>query len=188
MNTPYLFDNLCKILVDNNISFYCPYLPHQCGRKSLPNLAGDLDIYIKSTFKPSTKFHLLGFSMGGLIIRYWLQNLGGSLYTNRFFSVGTPHFGTFTADLIPTNSFQGISDMKTNSPFLRSLNEDLSLLKNISCNSYGCRADLMVIPYTNSFLPFGVAKTLPSLTHRSLITNRKSISILLDDLLVNQLS
>ena len=183
-NTPYLFDTICNILSNNNISVYCPSLPHKCGRISLPDLAVDLEIYIKSTFDSSTNIDVLGFSMGGLILRYWLQKLGGSLQTNRFFSIGTPHFGTFTADLVPFSWLEGIADMKTNSSFLRYLNEDVSLLKNVQCYSYGCSSDLMVIPYSNSFLPFGAARKIPVLTHRSLITSRKSISILLEDILV----
>src|SRR6187397_651848 len=43
------------------------------------------------------RIDLVGFSMGALVARYWLQRLGGKERTRRFVSISGPHGGTLTA-------------------------------------------------------------------------------------------
>jgi len=70
----------------------------------------------------------LGFSMGGIIGRYWLQKFDGHKRTRRLISIGSPHKGTLMAQLIPKYPFKGISEMKISSKFLRELaNNDFYL-------------------------------------------------------------
>ena len=65
---------------------FSPFLPHGCGRKDIRSLAKNLDDQIVSLFGPNTQIDLLGFSMGGLISRVWLQEMLGYQRTVRFFS------------------------------------------------------------------------------------------------------
>jgi triacylglycerol lipase len=43
----------------------------------LRELAQQLDARIRATFTMDEAIHLVGFSMGGLISRYYIQRLGG---------------------------------------------------------------------------------------------------------------
>ena len=116
--------------------------------------------------------------MGGLISRYWLQEHNGFLRTKRFFSIGTPHFGTYTAQIIPSFLMQGIAEMKRGSNFLSQLNNDQSSLEKVECTSFFTKWDLMSFPGWQSKLSTGDSYHLPVLTHKELITNPASIDIL----------
>jgi triacylglycerol esterase/lipase EstA (alpha/beta hydrolase family) len=43
--------------------------------------------------------HIIGHSMGGLVARYLVQELGGSDYARTVITLGSPHHGTSTAAL-----------------------------------------------------------------------------------------
>ncbi len=177
-NDSRLFTQLIKLLDQTGIPILAPSLPHRFGRRSLIPLADQLGVYIHEAFGPDTSIDLLGFSMGGLICRIWLQKLGGAHRTNRFISVGTPHQGTFTAQLMPPWLLPGVAEMKRASFLIKDLNSDLSSFKDITCISYFCFWDLMVLPGWRAVLPVGSRYAMPVLTHRQLISNSKALNIL----------
>ncbi len=182
-NTPNLFRNLIYSLEQNDLLIYVPFLPHQCGRTSLKLLAKQLNAYILERFGSSTTIDLLGFSMGGVIGRIWLQNFYGFRRTNRFISIGCPHQGTFTAQFVPRFCFAGIADMKIGSDLLRDLNHDLSALQEIKCDSFFCRSDLMVLPGWKAVLPIGSTHSLPVWTHKELISHPVAIRAIKEKIL-----
>ena len=116
--------------------------------------------------------------MGGLISRFWLQNHDGFLRTKRFFSIGTPHFGTYTAQMIPSFLMPGIAEMKRGSRLLSLLNNDLTSLEKVECTSFFTKWDLMSFPGWQAKLSIGDSYHLPVLTHKELITNSRSLDIL----------
>tara|TARA_B100000700_G_C15050854_1_gene860259 strand:- start:2893 stop:3507 length:615 start_codon:yes stop_codon:yes gene_type:complete len=177
-DNPKIFINLQNTLEINPIELFTPYLPHLMGRKSLFSLALDLDRLINDVCDPDTKIDLLGFSMGGIISRIWIQYMGGFSRVERFFSIGSPHKGTFLAQPTPNCLFEGIADMKRGSNLIRKLNSDLSLLKKVECKSYFCRFDLMVIPGWDAVLPIGDIYSLDVMTHRDLISHPSALKVL----------
>jgi len=127
---------------------------------------------------PEIEIDIVGFSMGGLISRFWLQNYDGFLRTKRFFSIGTPHFGTYTAQMIPSFLMQGIAEMKRGSSLLSQLNNDLTSLEKVECTSFFTKWDLMSFPGWQAKLSIGDSYHLPVLTHKQLITSSSSLDIL----------
>ncbi len=182
-NTPKLFDNLLLRLHQPQTLLLVPHLPHDLGRISIRKLAIDLDFYIKNKFGENIPIDLLGFSMGGLIGRVWLQEMGGYKRTCRFFSIGSPHNGTLTAQFVPNLLFSGIADMKIGSDLIKSLDNSLGYLQNIRCTSFYTYFDLMVFPSYNSILPLGTSIPVPVLTHKSLIRSSKSVELISTSLL-----
>ncbi|AAQ00114.1 MULTISPECIES: esterase/lipase family protein [Prochlorococcus] len=174
-NTPQLFKRLEDRLNQPQSFVLAPHLPHDCGRINIRKLAVELDSQITRTLGPDVLIDLLGFSMGGLISRVWLQEMGGYQRTRRFFSVGSPHYGTLTAQLVPANIFAGIAEMKVGSKLIKSLNNDLTNLQKLNCRSYFCKFDLMVFPGFRAVLPIGPSISLPVFTHKALI--KKSVAI-----------
>ena len=177
-NNPKLFEKLIKKVNEDDYELYRPHLPHKYGKTSLKHLARDLDSQIEELVGPEIEIDIVGFSMGGLISRYWLQEHNGFLRTKRFFSIGTPHFGTYTAQIIPSFLMQGIAEMKRGSNFLSQLNNDQSSLEKVECTSFFTKWDLMSFPGWQSKLSTGDSYHLPVLTHKELITNPASINIL----------
>tara|TARA_B100000214_G_C23889122_1_gene590954 strand:- start:158 stop:754 length:597 start_codon:yes stop_codon:yes gene_type:complete len=177
-NNPRLFEKLILKINENNYQLYRPYLPHEFGKTSLRRLARDLDSKIQELVGPEIEIDIIGFSMGGLISRIWLQKHNGILRTKRFISIGTPHFGTYTAQIIPSFFMPGIAEMKRGSDLLSELNNDLTSLENIECTSFFTKWDLMSFPGWQAKLSIGKSYELPVLTHKELITNSNSLDIL----------
>ena len=153
-------------------------MPHKFGKTSLRKLAIELESKIEQLVGPEIEIDIVGFSMGGLISRIWLQNHNGFSRTKRFFSIGTPHLGTYTAQIIPSSLMPGIAEMKRGSSLLSQLNDDLSPLENVECISFFTKWDLMSFPGWQAKLSIGDSYHLPVLTHKQLITNSRSLDIL----------
>lgn len=90
----------------------------------------------------------IAHSMGGLIGRYYIQQLKGSNSIDHFISVSTPHYGTYVA-------WAGIGEaakqMRPGSDFLKQLNEN-PLYANIKYTSIWTKTDEIVIPSDNAIL------------------------------------
>ena len=76
--------------------------------------------------------HIVGHSLGGLIGRYYVQRMGGSELVDTLVTLGSPHRGTHTADLVPT-------------PLARQLRPGSELLTELSLPAPGCRTRLLVV-------------------------------------------
>ena len=182
-DSPRLFNRLVRRLDAYKWPVLVPHLPHRLGAVPLLTLAEQLDDHIRQRWGDDAPVDLLGFSMGGIISRVWLQHLGGARRTHRFISVGSPQRGTLTAQWIPRWLFAGLADMKRGSALLRSLNADPSPLRDVDCVSYFCRWDLMVVPGWQAHLPLGTVRSIPVLTHQQLVAHPRSLDVLLQTLL-----
>ncbi|KMM17024.1 triacylglycerol lipase [Synechococcus sp. GFB01] len=182
-DSPRQFRHLERTLDGRRQPLLVPDLPHGLGGSPIEALADRLGSRIEAAFGPDAPIDLLGFSMGGVIARTWIQLLGGHRRTRRFLSVGSPQQGSLTALPWPRRLLAGIADMKPGSPLLQRLNGDLHALETIECSSYYCAADLMVVPGWRAVLPRGRRILLPVLTHRQLIRHPMALELLVADLL-----
>ena len=85
LDTPRLFSRLERRLEGQDRPVLSPHLPHRFGAIPLRKLAHQLDGLIQERWGPKTPIDLLGFSMGGVIARIWLQEFGGAKRTHRFY-------------------------------------------------------------------------------------------------------
>jgi triacylglycerol lipase len=182
-NAPRLFNPLRRELADRREPLLIPHLPHRLGAVGLMDLADLLGSHVEAAFGTNQPIDLLGFSMGGVIIRLWIQLLGGHRRARRFLCVGSPQRGTWAAQTFPSRMFRGIGDMKRGSALLRRLDADLSTLAPVDCRSYYCRTDITVFPGWEARLPLGPALCMPVFTHRQLIEHPLAIGILSRELL-----
>ncbi|WDV49451.1 alpha/beta fold hydrolase [Streptomyces coeruleorubidus] len=70
---------------------------------------------------------VIGYSLGGLIARYYVQRLGGDAHVPLVITLATPHGGTATAMLAPAH------------PLLRQLRPGSGLLTELAEPAAGCR-------------------------------------------------
>ena len=91
-DTPRRFATLESALLERcpQLEIYAPHLPHRLGAVPIRELATQLAALLQARFGSSTRLDLLGFSMGGVIGRTWLQEHGGYGRTRRLFSLGSP--------------------------------------------------------------------------------------------------
>ncbi len=185
LDTPRLFSRLERRLEVQPRPLLSPHLPHRFGATPLRTLAKQLDQQIQEQWGVERPIDLLGFSMGGVIARIWLQEFGGAKRTQRFISVGSPQRGTLTAQCIPGCLFAGLADMKRGSSLLRSLNLDCAALESVDCISFFCRWDLMVFPGWQAVLPIGKAMEVPVITHQQLMSHPRSLDLLIESLRID---
>jgi triacylglycerol lipase len=182
-DTPRLFRRLEQNLGERRAPLLIPHLPHGLGTTPIRALADQLGRDIEAAFGPDTPIDLLGFSMGGLIGRTWIQLAGGHRRTRRFISVGSPQQGTLTAQPWPGWLLAGVADMKLGSRLLRQLNDNVDALRSVDCASFFCTADLMVWPGWRAVLPVGPRQSVPVLTHQQLMRDPAALDALVAELL-----
>ncbi|KAA2264636.1 alpha/beta fold hydrolase [Solihabitans fulvus] len=78
------------------------------------------------------RVHVVGHSLGGLIARYYVQRLGGDRRVRTLVTLGTPHGGTLTAYLLPTN-------------LVRQLRPGSELLTELAEPAPDCRTRFVVV-------------------------------------------
>lgn len=183
LDTPAVFKGLKRELAGRRQPLLIPALPLRFGRTPVAEAAELLGGHIEAAFGTREPIDLLGFSIGGVISRAWIQLLGGHRRTRRFISVGSPQQGTLTALPWPARVFGGIADLRWGSALLERLNGNLEALRCIDCHSFYSALDLAVLPGWRAVLPVGGRSVLPVLTHPQLLRDPAAIRPLARELL-----
>ena len=146
------------------------------GSALLNELAKQVTDYVDRTFEPGQIIDLLGFSMGGLVTRYYLQRLGGVERVKRYITISAPNNGTLTAYSLP---FPGIIQMRINSPFLQDLNQDQDhYLSQLKVTNLWTPYDLMILPAHSSKMGIGREISVPVAVHAWMVSNRRVMEII----------
>ena len=183
-DTPELFNSLKRSLAGRRGSPFSPHLPHGLGVVPLDELAAHLNQAIEAEFGPDQILDVMGFSMGGLISRTWIQLQGGYQRVRRFTSVASPQQGTLAAQVWPRWPLASVADMKLGSDLLRRLNGDSGPLATIDCCSIYCVADVMVVPGWTAVLPVGRRLAFPlHLAHHELMARPEAVDLVTSELL-----
>ena len=181
-NTSSIFSIFSSKLDDIGIEYFAPTLNHSYGMTSIIDLTNLLNELILDKYGLKKQIDILGFSMGGIIGRYWIQKFEGYKRTKKFISVGCPHKGTFASQLVPKYPFRGISEMKLNSGLLKDLSKRDYLLNDIECISFFTLWDLMVFPGWRAHLNIGERIALDVFKHRNLIRKKKAVETIIEKL------
>jgi triacylglycerol lipase len=167
-----IFDTLQKRLERRGVEVYAPALKHPDGRGGIENLARHLKQDIDRKFGPDVPISIIGFSMGGLVSREYLQNQGGAERCGNLITVASPHHGTLAAW---TYRSQGVRDMRPGSPFLRHLAETEDQLGKMPVASYRTRLDLVILPSRSSVWDRAVNIEYPVALHPMMLTSRRVV-------------
>lgn len=119
------------------------------------------------------KLDLVGFSMGALVSRYWVQRMSGKTRVRRFVSISGPHAGTMTAFAV---SKPGVVQMRPRSPLLAELDADPDPWGEVEVHTMWTPYDLMIVPPRSSRLRGAVRDhCLRIALHRWMITHPRAI-------------
>ena len=182
-NKADIFSKITSKLDEFEIEYFAPTLKHEYGMKSIIELTNLLNDLILEKYGYEKELDILGFSMGGIIGRYWIKKLNGYKRTRKFITVGSPHKGTLASQLVPKFPFRGIAEMKINSPLLRELSKSDYLLGGINCISFFTYWDLMVFPGWRANLNSGEKISLKIYKHKNLVRNPDAVEIIIDRIL-----
>lgn len=109
-------------------------------------LAAEVDRVLSIT--GASKAMVVGHSMGGVVTRYYVQQLGGDATIDTVVSLGSPHRGTYAAYLGPGAS---APQMKPGSPLMRML-EETARPSDVRWIAIYSDLDLLILPAVNAKL------------------------------------
>jgi triacylglycerol lipase len=149
-DTCRLFKDLKPFLEQRGWIVHCLNLVPNNGDSALEVLAGQAARYIESDLPAGVPVNLVGFSMGGLVARYYAQRLDPEGRLRRLVTISSPHSGTWTAYL---RWNPGARQMRPGSAFLRDLDQGREVLKRAGFTSIWTPFDLMILPAKSSVMP-----------------------------------
>ena len=183
-NTSSIFSFITSKLDELGVDYFAPTLNHSFGMTSIVELTNLMDQLILEKYGLQQEIDVLGFSMGGIIGRYWINKFNGYKRTKRFITIGSPHNGTLASQLVPKYPFRGISEMKINSSLLRDLANYDYFLNDIDCISFFTYWDLMVFPGWRANLNVGEKISLNIFKHRNLVRNPEAVERIIERLII----
>ena len=153
---------LKKHLEKRGFECYVPKMNPRDGRGGLDKLAIRLKQDIDKKFGPDEPISVVGFSMGGIVSREYLQHLGGAKRCEQLITVSSPHHGTELAWLYPT---RGVEQMRPGSQFLSDLAKTEDRLAGIQITSYRSPLDLVIVPPRSSIWDRAENLEYPAVLH-----------------------
>ena len=169
LNTGRIFTPLIKRLESEGCHCFAPSLRPNTGVSGIHDLTGKLAAQIDRRFGPTAPIVIVGFSMGGLVTRDYVQTLADRRRVRAVFLISAPNHGTLWACLSPGG---GIRDLAIGSPFLQRLNADDTAWKHIPVSSYWTPYDLMIVPARSSLWPVGRTTRVSCPLHPLMVQNR----------------
>lgn len=142
------------------------------GSFPLEDLAEQLESYIQK--KGLIRFDVVGFSMGGIIARYYIQKMEGYKYVQQLITLSSPHYGTWLAYL---RRGIGVRQLRPKSSFLQKINDDLHHLHAIKFTSVYTPFDLAIVPSNSSRMALAHNISLPVLFHPWMLRDLKVLKI-----------
>ncbi len=167
------FRTMEKFLRQQGWPVHCLDLIPNNGSVSLQVLAEQVKDYIDKNFTPQQTVDLVGFSMGGLVTRYYLQRLGGVQKVKRYITISAPNQGTLLGYSLPR---RGVREMAWQSDFLGDLNRDYQqLLAPLQITIIWTPFDLMILPPSSSRLDIGEEVILSVPVHAWMVSDRRCL-------------
>lgn len=120
---------------------------------------------------PEGEFHLVGFSMGGIVTRSWIQTneeQWGRVLS--YTSISAPNYGTTWADVCDDKV--GCRQMRRDSEWLGKLNSDLSFIERIPTLTLHTPLDVVIIPPDSTELPGATNEVYWVSLHPLMVRNR----------------
>ncbi|NJM73532.1 MAG: triacylglycerol lipase [Scytonema sp. RU_4_4] len=181
-DTGRVFDKMIAYLKQRGCMVYDLDLIPNNGNLGLDTLAQQVADYIDATFEPEQPLDLIGFSMGGIVSRYYIQRLGGINRVQHFVTISSPHHGTWIAYC---RQGVGCIQMRPDSVLLQNLNRDADMLKHINFTSIWTPYDLMIVPASSSQMPVGREVIVPVLNHAWMLTDSRSLAAVAEALTIH---
>lgn len=122
------------------------------------------------------RVHLIGHSLGGLVARWYVQELGGHTRVTQTISLGSPFGGTERAHPFP---FLVGRELSRRSPLLARLRARAHE-HDVPHTSFVGDGDIMVVPSESAVFPRGDVVVLPRCGHNTLLFHRESIARVVD--------
>ena len=173
-DTEAVFHKMRANLIQQGLPIHTLNLVPNNGDVGLDELAKQIADYVTATFASEQRLDLVGFSMGGIVSRYYVQRLGGINRVQRFITISSPHHGTVVAY---GSRRPGCVQMRPDSIFLKDLNSDAVTLGQLDFTSIWTPYDLMIVPANSSQMSVGREVIVPVPLHPWMLTDSRSLTV-----------
>ena len=167
-----IFKRMQSAFEARGIHCLAPSLKPRDGHTGLDRLAEHLKLQIDAEFGPVEPLTIVGFSMGAIVSRYYIQELGGRDRVKQYFSIAGPHQGSIWSYFYPG---RGAGHMRPGSDFLNNLNRSTEEFDGMECHAYWTPFDLMIIPQRSAILPFAENHRIMTWCHPCLLIHHEVI-------------
>ncbi|WP_299581278.1 lipase [uncultured Microbulbifer sp.] len=160
----------------SNAGFNAHYihLRYNSGWHGMEHLSSQLMAKIEKLLITGETCTLVGFSMGGIVARYYLQSMSGIRKVHKFISIASPHHGSYWANFLP---YKGGKQLRIGSEFLCDLNKSIHLLDQTNPVSIWTKYDVTIMPHSSAQLGLGISYEVPVILHRLMPISSKVISL-----------
>jgi triacylglycerol lipase len=179
ISTGKIFFYIKKKLEAQGHKCFAPTLKPIDAKYGIEDLAIKLKDYIEKNLEPDSNFVLVGFSLGAIVCRYYLQELGDIDRVDRLITISAPHHGSYLSYIYPG---KGMKQLRPGSDFLKNLKQKEFLLKTPTLFSYRTPLDLMIIPNKSSVWKIATNKRFISPMHSSMLINSKLMKEIIKEL------
>ncbi len=149
------------------------------GTALLQVSANQLQEFIDRQVPADQKIDLIGFSMGGLVSRYYVQRLGGIDRVEHYITISAPHQGTLAAYFTQK---PGCVQMRPDHPFIQDLQQDVHMLAQVKFTSIWTPFDLIILPSSSSQVAVGEEVQLLIAIHPWMVEDQRCINAVLTGL------
>lgn len=174
-----IFKRMIKQLSAEGYDCYAPDLKPTDARLGITDLATKLETYIDQTLDQNTTFAMVGFSMGAIIARYYLQLMDGHKRVTGLVSLAGPHNGSIYAHCYIG---QGARDLRPNSELMKTLRNTEGRLSHIPLTAYWSPFDVVVVPSKSAQWAAAVNKKVNVLWHDGIPRDKRVIKFVTADL------
>jgi triacylglycerol lipase len=178
-DTGRLFRAMAARLGEEGHACHTPTLEPRDGRLGIPDLSGKLASYMNTHVGAEDPVAFVGFSMGALVARHYLQGPERTRKVRAFFSIAGPHGGTPTAFFYPGAATR---EMRPGSRFLREMDAGAAKLRDIPVFTYRTPFDLMVVPPASTRLPDATERVFRTYFHSMLPGDAAVIGAIAEEL------
>lgn len=149
---------------------HCVNLVPSDGSVPIEALADQMALQLGAAIGETARFDIVGFSMGGLVGRYYAQRLDRTRRVRKLVTISSPHAGTWTAWALRK---PGARQMRPGSSFLRDLARDSECLRRVEFTSVWTPFDLLIVPARSSAAAGARTIRLAVAAHRLMLTSRR---------------
>jgi pimeloyl-ACP methyl ester carboxylesterase len=154
------------------------YFSPQSVRRSAEHLARFIERV--AAREKSERVDVVAHSLGGVVVRYYIERLGGAKRVGRVVTIGSPHHGTLIARLGAL--FPSARETLAGSSFYADLGP-LVAREGIAFTSVWSRADAIIEPpESSSIAPVGEDCVFENLGHLSLLLSPRVLDTIADRL------
>lgn len=183
--TGYSFRTMRNRLQERNARCFIARLKPSDARQGVDTLAAELKRQIDSEFGPDARISIVGFSMGGLVSRYYLQELGGAKRCDRLITISSPHQGSRLAHCLWG---KGGRQMEPDSDFIKALEASEDKLGDMPVSSLRTPLDVIILPSTRSIWPRAENRSYVVTMHPMMLSNHRVLQDVERQLLGNSLN